>query len=163
MVFTYICGDLQWSATGSSSSAAVVGYSSAGRQYLNHRLSGYRSIEDSLSCAVRLGRRKKRQSGLNNNDDNTIMFNVQNVISQCQSMIRIDELRYGNLFQNSQSDLERCPCTKSQAMEDSARFRRQRDVNCYVSMKRVILTISDPLGATEVSLYQQCCYDENGG
>ncbi len=160
MVFTYICGNLQWSATGSSrTDAAVVGYSSAGTQYLNHRLSGYRSIEDSLSCAVRLGKRRKRQSG----GDNTVMINVQNVVNKCLSMLDLDTRRYGDSLIQSRSDLEPCPCQASQAMLDTARFRQQTDdTSCFVSMKPVTVITVDPLGTSENTIYQQCCYMELG-
>ncbi len=158
MVFTYICGNLQWSATGSSPDAAVVGYSSAGTQYLNHRLSGYRSIGDSISCAVRLGRRRKRQTG-----GNTLVFNVRNdVFERCQGMLGIDEGRGQNhLLPESRNRLEPCPCTVSQALQDTARFRQQSDdINCFVSMKPVVVATAGVHSSRESHIYQQCCYDE---
>ncbi len=156
MVFTYICGNLQWSATGSSPDAAVVGYSSAGTQYLNHRLSGYRSIEDSLSCAVRLGKKRKRQTG-----GNTLVFNVRNVVGKCRGMLLFDQVGRKNLFlEESRLFLEPCPCTVSQAILDTARFRQQSDdTNCFVSMKPVVVATPDDVrGSSESLIYQQCCY-----
>ncbi len=156
MVFTYICGDLQWSAFGSGRNAAVVGYNSAGDRYFNHRLSGYTSIGDSLSCAVRLGKRRKRQSGVRSTS-----MDVQNTIAECSSMQEFDKSIYISFdISNYVSMLEPCPCEKSQADLDTARFRPQNDnINCYVSMKP-LFTPPHVLKSTSDSIVQQCCYND---
>ena len=153
MVFTYICGAVQWSAVGSSTDIAVVGYNSAGAQYFNHRLSGYSSVGDSLSCAVRLGKRRKRQSG----GDGTISMEVQNVLGRCLDMLRIDSVKYTvDRIESFVTMInEPCPCSRSQAIADTGRFRKQTD-NCFVSMKPVSLT--DPLTSISVFIASQCCY-----
>ncbi len=153
MIFTYICGDLQWSAFGSSRNAAVVGYNSAGNRYFNHPLSGYTSIGESLSCAIRLGKRRKRQSVRGS----SILKDVQTAIAECSNMLGFDA---HTDVDNYVSMLEPCPCIKSQADLDTARFRPQTDsVNCYVSMKP-LSTTPDVLTSMRRMIVQQCCYDD---
>ncbi len=151
MIFTYICGGMQWSAVGSSRHGAVVGYSAGGTKYFNYWLSGYKSIAESISCATRLGKR----TGL----DNTIRLDVDNTISQCLEMNSFDETRYRDAPQTWKSLVEPCPCTRSQANRDTARFQLVDGTSCYVTMKPVIASTNDPLTTTTVTLYQQCCYD----
>ena len=155
-MFTYICGGVQWSAVGSSSKIAVVGYNAAGAQYFNHRLSGYSSVGDALSCAVRLGKRRKRQGG---DGAATIHIDIQTVIGRCLEMSEFDTSRYSlseiNKFVNK---LDPCPCTRMQANADTARFRRQNNSQCFVSMKPIIVTPDNHL-TSQISLVRQCCYD----
>ena len=157
MVFTYICGDLQWSAFGSGRNAAVVGYNSAGDRYFNHRLSGYTSIGDSLSCAVRLGKRRKRQSVRGS----SVSIDVQTIIAECSNMLVFDTRQYTHTDVNNYvSMLEPCPCDQSQADLDTARFRPQAESeNCFVSMKP-LSTRADVLTSMRSMIVQQCCYDD---
>lgn len=166
VIFTYICGGMQWSAAGSSTHSAVVGYSSTGTIYVNHPLSGYRSIAELISCSARTEKRRKRQDS---GSDNTISLDIETskdtMIRRCLNMINLDTRRYGDYPQNSWRNLvEPCPCTSRQARKDSARFRLQNTteggMSCYVTTKSVVVTIDDPLGASEtITLFQQCCYD----
>ena len=53
-VFTYICGELQWSV-GSGFDHAVVGYNSHGDYFYNTPGSGYENIADIVSCSFQVG------------------------------------------------------------------------------------------------------------
>ena len=153
-MFTYICGGVQWSAVGSSSNIAVVGYNAAGARYFNHHLSGYSSVGDALSCAV--GKRRKRQDG---SDGTTFYIDIQTIIGRCLEMVQLDTPKYSpsklNEFVNK---LEPCPCTRMQAKADTARFRQQNH-QCFISMKPITASVNDILSGRTVSLVRECCYD----
>ena len=44
-IFTYQCGDIQWSNLNGDGASAVVGYNAAGKNFFNHEASGYSLLE----------------------------------------------------------------------------------------------------------------------
>lgn len=159
-VFSYMCGEIQWSALGRNK-AAVVGYNSEANFFENHPLSGLSNIGDTVSCTFDIGKRRKRQNNMPNNmpmplpaDDN-----IRRLVNLCLQRENFDISLYIGTEESPQSladKLEQCPCSLQQATEDRARYIRLEDDtrNCYVSAQ----TIPVRLQLGEISLTQMCCY-----
>ena len=59
MFYTYVCGEMQWSAT-RSGSYAVVGFNGGSTTSLNHVASGFSLVAESVSCIPKHGSRRRR-------------------------------------------------------------------------------------------------------
>lgn len=160
-IFSYMCGEIQWSALGRNK-AAVVGYNAEGNFFQNHPLSGLSSIGDAVSCTFNIGKRRKRQ-GQNGNSENVAIPTDESVtggIDLCLTLERTDKLSYFTTSETPQSlatRLEQCPCTINQVAFDRARFIRLEDdtKDCYVSSEPVDVFLP-ALGT--ITLTQLCCY-----
>ena len=156
-IFTYPCGEMQWSSVGTNK-AAVVGYNAKSNFFYNHPLSGRHGIEYAVSC-TNPGRRRKRNE---NNDDTcglteinceeAINMNVPIIAQMCKCSNKLNNTD-SNLITNVLQSLDHCPPTRQLAMQDVGRFVKQDD-KCYVSGRRVVMN--------NISFTQQCCYDDAG-
>ena len=163
VVFSYICGDIQWSALGINK-AAVVGFNAEGTYFGNHHLSGYAGVGDAVSCTFDLGKRRKRQTLINNVGmqlpaGKETVERVKECIDAFDRDKKFLEEAQLNVTVLAQM-LVPCPCTRRQAIMDRGRFRKQDDItqDCYVSTNPVELD----LFLTKSTLTQQCCYDNSG-
>ena len=148
-IFTYGCGDIQWSST-TNGQGAVIGYNAAASYFFNHRSSGYIFVGNSVSCTATISQRKKQT--------HCCVSDLQNLVKPCfeiqtaDKKVVIDGLNLHLLYP--------CPSTRGQADEDNARFRPQENLpQCYLSMNVIKGFLS--LTKETVSLTQQCCY-KNG-
>ena len=164
VVFSYKCGEIQWSALGRNR-AAVVGFNAEGDFFGNHPLSGFPAIGDAVSCTFELGKRRRRQ------DDETPPANMlmelpadpelRVKVESCLTTFDFDTdvLLLGTDAESLAAMLEPCPCARSQADNDHGRFVKQNGAPlCYVSSKPLNIRLL----AVGISLTQQCCYDTNG-
>lgn len=160
-VFTYMCGEIQWSALGRNR-AAVVGYNAEANFFNNHPLSGLTGVGDAVSCTFDIGRRRKRQDMPNNMpmplpaDDR-----VRGAVRRCLQLEEQDRFSYLGTTETPETlaeKLDPCPCSMQQAMEDEARFMKyddDDDKTCFVSTMPVEDLL--PIIGT-ISLTQMCCY-----
>ena len=163
VVFSYICGDIQWSALGINK-PAVVGFNTEGKYFRNHPLSGYAGVGDAVSCTFNLGKRRKRQTLINNMGmqlpaGKEIVERVEKCITASAQDKELQDAAQINVTVLAQM-LVPCPCTRRQAIMDRGRFRKQDNItqNCYVSTNPVELDLI----VTKSNLTQQCCYDNSG-
>lgn len=172
-VFTYKCGDIQWSGV-NRNQGAVIGFDAQGNYFGNHPLSGSSSIGDAVSCTFDIRKRRKRNLQptdplCNLNPPNTLGFgDVIGSVRFCLRVIGEDETRFNNLF-DGQTDIgtlpnrlaglfDACPCTEEHARNDLGRYIKQPTgtvfgVECYVSGKPIVMQT--------LNLTQQCCYTED--
>ena len=167
VVFSYMCGGIQWSALGRNR-AAVVGFNAKGINFGNHPSSGFSAVGNAVSCTFDLGKRRKRQDGdmpVGNMGmplpaDETVAAQIAN----CRLAVGADErLLFDPLVSISTlaDMLGPCPCTRGQANLDRARYRQQADLpQCYHSVSSVEFTLF--LSGVRTTLTQQCCYANNG-
>lgn len=167
VIFTYICGEIQWSALGRNR-AAVVGYNARGDYYYNHPSSGFSAIGNSVSCTFQLGRRQTRQA-IPDSMNSMLELPTDSVTSQirqsCLSAINDDEVF---LFENRNLQelanmLDPCPPDLKKVRDDFGRFIPQPgdfpSSICYVSARPISLQML----TGRIALTQQCCYYVNGG
>ena len=153
-VFTYLCGDMQWSAVGANKkTVAVVGFNAKGEYFSNHPQSKTLNVADAISCTG-LGRRQKRSTprpGIPcRNDPGEDILVIANLITNC--ITETNNIGYDP--QELAGQLDPCPCTLNMAREDIGRFVEQPGKEmCYVSGRKLSID-----GMT-TSLTQQCCYD----
>ena len=163
-IFSYKCGEVQWSSLGRNRAAAV-GYNSEADFFDNHPLSGISGIGDAVSCTFNIGKRRKRQAF---GDPNTVAMElpgdqvVTAAVRQCLDLVHRDRFLF--VFPDPLLDtpeelatlLDPCPCHLSQAINDRARFiPLDEPANCFVSA-RPILPVFPRQG--EIALTQMCCY-----
>ena len=160
VVFSYKCGEIEWSAIGANR-AAVVGFNAAGKYFSNHRLSEYEAIGNTVSCVFDLGKRRKRQNP-GNNMGMQIPAGVEKLeqIEKCINAFNSDEqLLFLIPLDNLANMLDPCPTTTGKLYQDRGKFRRQVDITqslCYTANPvRFTLLFS----GEEITLTQQCCYD----
>lgn len=165
-IFTYMCGELQWSAVGRSQ-GAIIGYNAGGDYFTNHPLSGFRSIGDSVACTFQLARRQRRQIPPTNNlvmklpvDERTVQS-----IRECTSALNFDTsiLLLESDPQELAGMLGPCPPVSEVARDDFGRYILLEDSfpssHCYVSAR----SLSVNLFTTTISLTKQCCYYDSTG
>ena len=162
-LFTYTCGDLEWSTTGNK--PAVVGYNAGGTYFENHRSSGFDTVGNDVSCVVEL-RRSKRQVGGMMPTTVGMDVDVDELLMQATEACRLDfETDEANIpdpntaFANP---VQPCPCTLDQVTNDpqfitDTRFRPDQ-ANCYIQESPV----SGESLVGVISYGQQCCYDNSG-
>ena len=170
--FTYICGGIQWSSLGTNA-AAVVGYNARGGFFNNHPLSGFQAIGEAVSCTVALRRRQKRQLPMPGDDmmtngmmeelerDEELSERVQECLDNydLDSVLFIGTAHFETNLTTLAGQLQPCPCSYYQALNDFGRFIPQNDnPSCFVSATfiPIRLRVGDPL-----TLTQQCCYGNN--
>ena len=163
-VFSYMCGEIQWSALGRNR-AAVVGYNSRANFFDNHPLSGLSGIGDAVSCTFDIGRRRKRQDvEMPNNMPMPLPAdeNIRRLVGQCLQFEARNMLAYLGTTETPQTladKLDPCPCSPNQAIEDRARYVKfdiaDGPTNCYISSQPVneLLPALGP-----ITLTQMCCY-----
>ena len=88
-VFTYICGELQWSV-GSGFDHAVVGYNSHGDYFYNTPGSGYENIADIVSCSFQVGNRRIRNTPPQESMQGVLPYNTPNPVEMCSDKIDTD-------------------------------------------------------------------------
>ena len=158
-MFTYTCGDLEWSTTGNR--PAVVGYNAGGSYFENHRSSGFDTVANDVSCVVELRRSKRQTGGMMLNTDG-MEIDIDEVLMQttaaCRNNYKSDAEQLNPMFPNP---VEPCPCNFNQARNDE-RFMMDTmlrpEGNCYIQRSEV----SGTNAFGEISYGQQCCYDNNG-
>lgn len=161
-IFTYICGEMEWSSFGTNN-PAVVGYNLGSGYFYNHPLSGFLSIGESISCMIGTRRRGKRQ-----NEMQTTNLELSLPVSQALR-VKFERCRRAAAFDNSNfivisfetllSELEPCPCTLNQAKNDVGRFLKFSDNPlCYLSIPKEFNLI-----VRTATLNQKCCYNLTNG
>ena len=91
-VFTYICGELQWSTGPAGFDHAVVGYNSHGDYFYNTPGSGYENIADVVSCSFQVGNRRKRNNIIQQvSMQGLIPFNKSDPAAVCLCQINTDK------------------------------------------------------------------------
>ena len=166
-VFTYKCGDMQWSGL-NQNQGAVIGFDAEGNYFGNHPLSGSSSIGEAVSCTFDNNmRRKKRELQQTDPICNLTPDPPPDFRTECQQMGQDDISLFRKLFGANHREAPRtladmfgpCPCTKDHADNDLGRYIKQPSdtiigVECYVSGK--------PITVQTLNLTQQCCYTEDG-
>ncbi len=176
VIFTYMCGEIQWSTVGGSR-PAVVGFNSEGVAFENHPQSGYGSIGNAVSCVVELGKRKRRNTHLTVNITRNGVTKVYTdmefakLVRDCDEAYRDDlgllqspPLEFGMLKDNF--NIQSCPKNMNPhftELNEIGRFMKQADIEqeCYITTNPVETNLF--LSGQRVSITQQCCYNlENG-
>ena len=155
-IFSYACGDIQWSGHGSET--AIVGYNSHGK-YKNHPANGLADIGRIISCR----RRECRiLYSLPANED------LQTAKSECTRMANDDDRNFQNIanLRNANNErfvaiLPRCPPTQAQVLLSSEfmPFTAQ-DGDCYRSYNTFMPRPVDVDGNI-LHFVSVCCYDTN--
>lgn len=157
-IFSYMCGELQWSGLGRSE-GAVVGFNAEGSFYGNHPLSGYPSIGESISCPG--SKRRKRQQDGSSDATNLLLpmpadENINAMRALCESHAMNDSMFVtAEEIPNLASIIPPCPCTRKQADNDANFMNFPSGSQCYVSQTPNRTTSSVQF---ELVLTQQCCY-----
>lgn len=166
VVFSYMCGELQWSALGRNR-AAVVGFNAEGNFFGNHPLSGFPVVGDAVSCTFQLGQRRRRQEEEMPTTNMLMRLPADPVLTakveDCLIALETDSINTFHLGINAAvilaAMLEPCPCTEDQASNDRGRFMQQLGLpQCYISTNPVEYSALTLL----FTLTQQCCYDNSG-
>ena len=151
-LFTYVCGQMEWSAT-RSGKHAVVGYNGYGNALYNHPASGFDVIIDEIACYKSSNKRwtqTKRNGGV-------FPFMSQNELpTSHRKCIMLSQEYKGilNELTRVRSIISPCPPSIRQAVDDD-RFMLQPDTNCYVST--FFEEVIRPQGVT-YTVTKQCCY-----
>jgi hypothetical protein len=167
VIFSYMCGEVQWSALGRNR-AAVVGFNAEGNFFGNHPLSGFPAVGDAVSCTFELGKRRRKRQDAEMPPANMLMElpadpELRVKVESCLNAFDFDSglLLLGTTPEQLAMMLESlpCPCSRGQASNDYGRFIPQKGApQCYVSTEPVRLRLL----VSDVTLTQQCCYDANG-
>ena len=186
-LFTYVCGQMEWTAT-RSGKHAVVGYNGRGDVYHNHPASGFRFIVDEIACNQRISASRKRQIQTPASTTNT-SFGAYSVSGEsgvggtpnpnfitCLTFINEYDAQEFEPFRNKLMDAHRmispCPPTTSQAARDYRFFQQPNTTDCYISILSEGVTsqstfcqnpASNPFigqnpGGPSYSFTRQCCY-----
>ena len=152
-MFTYTCGDLEWSTTGNR--PAVVGYNAGGTYFENHRSSGFDTVANDVSCVVELTRSKR------DNHDTTIgiEFGANATKNACLAHYFLDQML---IPQNAFRFALHCPKTLDQVVIDplfeiDTQFRDRE--NCYIQRFAVS---ESTFQNVNITYGQQCCYNISG-
>ena len=165
IIFTYICGEMQWSSLGTNN-PAVVGYNAGDGYFYNHPLSGFSSIGESISCTIESRTRSKRQTVMQTTNSIDMPLPVSQTlkmnIERCRQAFDRDKPNFAVVKLDAVvSQLEPCPCTLNQAKNDVGRFLKFSDnplSQCYLSTP-----IDFSLIVRSATLTQQCCYNPTNG
>ncbi len=171
VIFTYMCGEIQWSTVGGSR-PAVVGFNSEGVAFENHPQSGYGSIGNAVSCVVELGKRKRRNTrNITINGVTKIYTETQflNLMANCTQafkddlgLVTIPEDEFGMLKNNF--NIPSCPTIKILTeLNEIGRFMKQADLEqeCYITTNPIKTDLRQ--SGSSVSVTQQCCYNLERG
>ena len=157
-VFTYICGELQWSI-GSGFDHAVVGYNSHGDYFYNTPGSGYENIADIVSCSFQVGNRRRRNTQPQESMQGVLPYNTPNPVEMCSDKIDIDR--------NSISDdkilhileiLPDCPPTSHLVEVDHLFEPDSTKAACFRSKIQVNPANIGAHVQRPYTFVQQCCY-----
>lgn len=171
-LFTYPCGEMQWTAT-KSGKHAIIGYNVHSRVFFNHPSSGYKAIASAVTCDVQ-GRKKRNVHVLKSY--NTIKLNLKPVKS-CNSLKPIHvpkiksyctcnshKLNVNRQLQDKLAEardkMSPCPTVIDQA-ETDPRFIKQPNTNnplCFVSTFYTSYNPNPTLGNKKYTISKQCCY-----
>ena len=169
VIFTYQCGDIQWSNLNGRGASAVVGYNAGEEVFFNYEASGFPFVGDIISCSsIFENRLTKRQTNTGSSSIYNMSASCGNVLTgaatSCSCWIESDE----NAFHGKKhpvaiaEDFSPCPSTRMQASED-ARFTFQGDfpleTECYV--RQHDHNFREDLTGKTFQVYQQCCYNRN--
>ena len=157
-LFTYVCGQMEWSAT-RSGKHAVVGYNGHGDALYNHPASGFDVIADQIACRKSTSTSKKKRITENNNNNGR---ENPPITRECRPKSHCDCTTLMNEYRDQQEKVmmvrdatSPCPPTKSQAVGDP-RFIKQPNTtpSCYVS------TFPEELSTQGggYTITKQCCY-----
>ena len=160
-VFTYICGELQWSV-GSGFGHAVVGYNSHGDYFYNTPGSGYENIADIVSCSFQVGNRRRRSA-----HQSSIIGMIPSSINQtakiCSTMITnerhsIPDAKILQILEN----LPDCPPNSLLVEVDRLFEQDSTKAACFRSKVQFDPKNIVPHLTRSYTFVQQCCYYSNG-
>ena len=155
-VFTYICGELQWSI-GSGFDHAVVGYNSHGDYFYNTPGSGYENIADIVSCSFKVGNRIRRQNTPQESMQGALPYN-SSAVKTCSEKIVIDRNSIlDDKIQQVLKNLPDCPPNSHLVEVDRLFEPDSTKAACFRSKIQF-----DPKNIATVqrqyTFVQQCCY-----
>ena len=158
-VFTYICGELQWSI-GSGFDHAVIGYNSHGDYFYNTPGSGYDNIANIVSCSFQVGNRRRRNTPPQESMQGGLPYNnTPNPPEICSNKITVDR--------NSISDdkilhileiLPDCPPTSHLVKVDYLFEPDSTKAACFRSKIQVNPANIGAHVHRPYTFVQQCCY-----
>ena len=170
-IFTYQCGDIQWSNLNGDGASAVVGYNAAGEKFFNHEASGYAFIGDSISCSSMLkSHLEKRQADPSGNTVTMPLGSCQDLEdlydhSRCLYYSCTDELDFNDQTFDPTDIVKQftpCPTTSSNAKEE-IEFKYQdqfpQETECYTK-EYFDFSFRGELSGHTFHIYQQCCYNK---
>ena len=164
-VFTYICGELQWSI-GSGFDHAVVGYNSHGDYFYNTPGSGYENIAVIVSCSFQLvGNRRRRNIQQLLNMEGILPSPPNPPLTACQYRIQNDrtsipDAKILQIFEK----LPECPPNSQLVIADFLFEPDSTKAACYRSKFQVCpesVGVQVPLRS--FAFVQQCCYNYSNG
>ena len=170
VIFTYQCGDIQWSNLNGRGASAVVGYNAGEEVFFNNEASGFPFVGDIISCSSIFENRLTRRQ--TNTGGNSFVYGMSSLCgsvltgasTSCSCLIQSDENAFysGKHPMTIVEDFSPCPSTRMQATED-ARFDFQGDfpleTECYVRQDNY--SFFEDLTGRTFQVYQQCCYNRN--
>lgn len=169
-MFSYACGDIQWSGLGSET--AIVGYNSQAKFFDNHLGNGFEDIGELVSCTRQIvsGRKKRDDGGVRGFGSTGCVFSdeeLQQSKIDCVNRADFDDVNFpeevtgnGITVENVVDQLPRCPATLAQVLVSPAFERYDQPPNCFQSICRY-----EPISLFLQRLYKfisVCCYDETG-
>ena len=167
-LFTYTCGELQWSAHGLE--YAVVGYNCQGDYFSNNPASGYENIADVVSCSFQVtGKRRRRQTIIDSINDFTMTMEMpadsemQKLLNMCLDLINIDN----NSITISDvpiivDKLPVCPPSYYQVNVDLLFEKDSTRQGCFQSKVQHDPSESGIKVQRDYRFVQQCCYLDRG-
>ena len=167
-IFTYMCGDIQWSTIGTES--AVVGYNAKGGYTHNVHGSSLSSIGELVSCTVSAIVQSKRETApaeltlkMASNPALKLAFDdCKNAVDDDETLFSIGGCIPDDCDPNQIiSEVEPCPCTSQQA-ENDCRFTRDN----LISLNKMCFIQKIPhfrQAIIRVEFVQQCCYNPDTG
>ena len=156
-VFTYICGELQWSV-GSGFDHAVVGYNSHGDYFYNTPGSGYENIADIVSCSFQVGNRRRRSTHPSKDWYGKLPPSNDQAAIECSYKINIDRDSISDdKIQQVLKNLPDCPPNSHLVEVDRLFEPDSTKAACFRSKIQF-----DPKNIANVQrqyvFVQQCCY-----
>ena len=160
-VFTYICGELQWSV-GSGFDHAVVGYNSHGDYFYNTPGSGYENIADIVSCSFQVGNRRRRNTPLQDSMEG-VLPHYNPAVGKCIIKMNIDRNSISDdKIQQVLENLPGCPPNSHLVEVDLLFEPDSTKAGCFRSKIQVNPANIGAHVQRSYAFVQQCCYYSTG-
>lgn len=168
-IFTFICGDIQWSGLGFET--AIVGYNSNGDYFSNHPANGFPEIGEIVSCTRRIVFRRRRKRQQIENDGSLVNEmpaneEIQMNINICLNLDlpEINMIRDGNGdIVNLLNVLPRCPRLQNEVNRRTEFVVFEEGNDCFRSTPSFTPNFErNPQFVETVEFVSVCCYDNSG-